>query len=155
MPSFPLRNLLFPSAVSQSDRYNARRMRIPALLLAYLSLLGLVACGSGGSSNSGASLSLSFSPASALVFSGQPSATVNVTLTRQGATGNVTLSVQGLPTGAAATNQSPGTSNSGSITLSAASAASATYPLTVTASDGTLSGSAALSLVVGAVAQIG
>lgn len=101
------------------------------------------------------SLSLSFSPASALVFSGQPSATVNVTLNRQGTTGNVTLGVQGLPTGAAATIQSPGTSNSGSITLSASSAAAATYPLTVTASDGTVSGSAALSLVVGAVAQIG
>ena len=101
------------------------------------------------------SLSLSFSPASALVFSGQPSATVNVTLNRQGTTGNVTLSVQGLPTGAAATIQSPGTSNSGSITLSASSAAAATYPLTVTASDGTVSGSAALALVVGAVAQIG
>ena len=101
------------------------------------------------------SLSLSFSPASALVFSGQPSATVNVTLNRQGTTGNVTFSVQGLPTGAAATIQSPGTSNSGSITLSASSAAAATYPLTVTASDGTVSGSAPLSLVVGAVAQIG
>src|SRR4029077_17916493 len=65
------------------------------------------------------------------------------------------LTVQGLPTGAAATTQPPGTSNSGSITLSASSAAAATYPLTVTASDGTVSGSASLSLVVGAVAQIG
>jgi len=130
-------------------------MRIPALLLAYLSLLGLVACGSGGSSNSGGSLSLSFSPASALVFPGQAATTVNVTLTRQGATGNVTLSVQGLPTGGAATVQSPGSSNGGSITLSASSAPAATYPLTVTASDGNVSGSAALSLAVGAVAQIG
>ncbi len=130
-------------------------MRIPALLLAYLSLLGLVACGSGGNSNPMGSLSLSFSPASALVFSGQPAATVNVTLSRQGTTGNVTLSVQGLPTGMAATIQSPGSSNSGSITLSASTAAAATYPLTVTASDGTASGSAALSLVVGAVAQVG
>jgi hypothetical protein len=130
-------------------------MRIPALLLAYLSLLGLVACGSGGSSNSGGSLSLSLSPASALVFPGQPAATVNVTLNRQGTTGNVTLSVQGVPAGAAATVQSPGPSNSGSITLSASSAPAATYPLTVTASDGNVSGSAAFSLAVGAVAQIG
>jgi hypothetical protein len=130
-------------------------MRTVASLLACLSLFGLAACGGGGNSNPMGSLSLSFSPASALVFSGQPSATVNVTLNRQGTTGNVTLSVQGLPTGAAATIQSPGTSNSGSITLSASSAAAATYPLTVTASDGTVSGSAALSLVVGAVAQIG
>ncbi len=130
-------------------------MRIPALLLAYLSLLGLVACGSGGNSNSGGSLSLSFSPASALVFPGQAATTVNVTLARQGTTGTVTLSVQGLLTGAAATIQSPGSSNSGSITLSVSTAAAATYPLTVTASDGTVSGSAVLSLVVGAVAQIG
>jgi hypothetical protein len=131
-------------------------MRLLTSLLACLSLLGLAACGSGGaSSNPGGSLSLSFSPASALVFSGQPAATINVTLTRQGATGTVTLSVQGLPTGAAATLQSPGSSNSGSITLSASTAAAATYPLTVTASDGSVSGSAALSLVVGAVAQIG
>jgi len=129
-------------------------MRTVASLLACLSLFGLAACGGGGNSNPMGGLSLSFSPASALVFSGQPSATVNVTLNRQGTTGNVTLSVQGLPTGAAATIQSPGTSNSGSITLSASSAAAATYPLTVTASDGTVSGSAALSLVVGAVAQI-
>jgi len=100
-------------------------------------------------------LSLSFSPASVLVFSGQPAATVNVTLNRQGTTGNVTLSVQGVPEGAAATVQSPGPSNSGSITLSASSAPAATYPLTVTASDGNVSGSAALSLAVGAVAQIG
>jgi len=129
-------------------------MRTVASLLACFSLFGLAACGGGGNSNLMGSLSLSFSPASALVFSGQPSATVNVTLNRQGTTASVTLSVQGLPTGAAATIQSPGTSNSGSITLSASSAASATYPLTVTASDGTVSGSAALSLVVGAVAQI-
>src|SRR6266404_7153479 len=130
-------------------------MRTVASLLACLSLLGLAACGGGGSSNPGGSLSLSFSPASALVFPGQPSTTVNVALARQGTTGTVTLSVQGLPTGAAATIQSPGSSNSGSITLSASTAAAATYPLTVTASDGTVSGSAALSLVVGAVVQIG
>jgi hypothetical protein len=131
-------------------------MRLLTSLLACLSLLGLAACGSGGaSSNPGGSLSLSFSPASALVFPGQPSTTVNVALARQGKTGTVTLSVQGLPTGAAATLQSPGSSNSGSVTLSVSTAAAATYPLTVTASDGTVSGSAALSLVVGAVAQIG
>ncbi|HKC01392.1 MAG TPA: hypothetical protein VKD23_21590 [Terriglobales bacterium] len=129
-------------------------MRTFASLLA-LSLLGLSACGGGGNSNLMGNLSLSFSPASALVFSGQPAATVNVTLTRQGTTGNVTLTVQGLPTGATATIQSPGSLNSGSIAFSASSAAAATYPLTVTASDGTVSSSSALSLVVGAVAQIG
>src|SRR4029077_12437656 len=94
-------------------------MRLLTSLLACLSLLGLAACGSGGAgSNPGGSLSLSFSPASALVFPGQPSTTVNVALARQGTTGNVTISVQGLPTGAAATLQPPGTSNSGRNTLS-------------------------------------
>jgi hypothetical protein len=130
-------------------------MRTFASLLICFSLLGLAACGGGGNSNPMGSLSVSFSPASALVFSGQPAATVNVTLSRHGTTGTVTLSVQGLPTGVAATIQSPGSSNSGSITLSASTAAAATYPLTVTASDGTASSSAALALVVGAVAQVG
>src|SRR5258708_7985944 len=129
-------------------------MRTLVSLLA-LSRPGLSACGEGGNSNLMGNLWLSFSPASARVFSGQPAATVNVTLTRQGTTGNVTLTVQGLPTGAAATIQSPGSLNSGSIAFSASSAAAATYPLTVTASDGTVSSSSALSLVVGAVAQIG
>jgi len=69
-------------------------------------------------------------------------------------TGNVTLQVQGLPTGASATIQSPNSSNTGSIMITAPTAAAATYPLTVTASDGVVSGSAPLSLVVGAVAQI-
>src|ERR1700674_2821898 len=129
-------------------------MRILTSLLVCFLLFGLVACGSGGASSMG-NLSLSFSPASVLVFPGQPAATVNVTRNRQGTTGNVTLSVQGVPEGAAATVQSPGPSNSGSITLSASSAPAATYPLTVTASDGNVSGSAPLSLAVGAVAQIG
>src|SRR5260221_4972530 len=113
-------------------------MRTFASLLA-LSLPGLSACGGGGNSNLRGSLSLSFSPASALVFSGQPAATVNVTLTRQGTTGNVTLTVQGLPTGATATIQSPGSLNSGSIAFSASSAAAATFTLTVTASVATRS----------------
>jgi hypothetical protein len=68
-------------------------MRTVASLLACFSLFGLAACGGGGNSNPMGSLSLSFSPASALVFSGQPSATVNVTLNRQGTTANVMLRV--------------------------------------------------------------
>ncbi len=65
------------------------------------------------------------------------------------------MSLQGLPQGVTATVQSPGTSNSGSISFSTTSASASTYPLTVTASDGTVSGTASLSLVVGAVAQVG
>jgi len=130
-------------------------MRICLAVLACSSLLLLAACGGGGSGTPPVNeLSVSFSPGSALVFTGQGPATINVTLTRTGMTGNVTLQVQGLPAGASATIQSPNSSNTGSIMITAPTAAAATYPLTVTASDGMVSGSASLSLVVGAVALI-
>jgi hypothetical protein len=121
-------------------------------------VLALTACGGGGG-NGGpggppGSLSIAFSTASPLAFPGQAATTVNVTLTRSGATGSVTLTVQGLPAGVFANIQSPGSADTGSITLTASTAAASTYPLTVTASDGTVSKSASLSLVVGAVAQI-
>ena len=128
-------------------------MRILSGLLACVCLLGLAACG-GGSSPPPGSLSVSLAPTSVLVFPQQAAATINVELTRQGTTGDVTLSVQGLPAGSSATVQSPGSANSGSITVSATTAAAGTYSLTVNASDGTVSGSAPLALAVGAVAQI-
>ena len=122
--------------------------------LACVSLLGLIACGGGGGGGSGPPdrLSIALSPASALVYPGQSAVTVNVTLTRQGSTGSVTLTVQGLPAGATANIQSPNGSNAGSVALSASTAAASSYPVTVTASDGVVSGSASLSLTVGAVA---
>jgi hypothetical protein len=130
-------------------------MRIWATVLAYFSLLALAACGgSGASGPPPGSLSLTFSPASALVYTGQAGATINTTVVRQGSTGSVTLRVAGLPAGAVADIQSPGSSNAGSITITAPTAAAATYPLTITASDGTVNASANLTLVVGAVAQI-
>ncbi len=101
------------------------------------------------------SLSLSFSPDSAVVFTEQIANPIIVTIVRQGTTGNVTLGVKGLPTGAAAIIQSPGSSNTGSIAFSAVIAPAGTYPLTITASDGTVTGSASLSLVIGAVVQVG
>jgi hypothetical protein len=131
-------------------------MRILAALIAFFSLFGLVACGTGGaSSNPTGSLSVSLSPASPLVFPSQSAVTVAVAIVRQGTTGNVMLSVLGLPAGVSATIHSPGPSNSGSIVISASSAAAATYPITVIASDGTASGSIALPLAVGVVAQVG
>ncbi len=131
-------------------------MRILTLFLACCSLFWLAACGTGGgNSTPPASLSLSFSPSSSVVvFPGQPAVTVNVTLVRQGKTGNVTLSAPGLPTGVTATFQQPGASNSGAMTLTDLTAAPATYPVTVSASDGTVAGSAALSLTAGVVTQI-
>ena len=131
-------------------------MRWLSTALACVSLLGLIACGGGGGGGSGPPdrLSIALSPASALVYPGQSAVTVNVTLTRQGSTGSVTLTVQGLPAGATANIQSPNGSNAGSVALSASTAAASSYPVTVTASDGVVSGSASLSLTVGAVAQI-
>ena len=92
---------------------------------------------------------------SAVVFTEQIANPIIVTIVRQGTTGNVTLGVKGLPTGAAAIIQSPGSSNTGSIAFSAVIAPAGTYPLTITASDGTVTGSASLSLVIGAVVQVG
>ena len=114
----------------------------------------LTACGGGGGGTPPSGISISISPSSALIFPNQAAASVNVTVARQGSTGNVTLSVSGLPAGATASVQSPGSGNNGSISFSATTAPAASYPLTVSATDGTHSDTAALSLAVGAVAQI-
>jgi hypothetical protein len=108
--------------------------------------------------NSGApsgSLTLSLANNSAQVFQGQASsAPVTATLVRSGTTGNVTLTVTGLATGATDQIQSPMNGNSGSIAFNAGTAAAGTYPLIVTASDGTLSSTANLTLTIGASATI-
>lgn len=79
-------------------------------------------------------------------------ASVTVTVTRSGAIGNVTLSASGLPTGASAAFQQPGTGPSGQITIAAAAATlSGTYPLTIQATDGVVSASAPLNLSINLV----
>jgi hypothetical protein len=80
--------------------------------------------------------------------------TVSATLVRSGTTGSVTLNVTGLPTGATDQIQSPGNGNSGSVAFNAGTSAAGTYPVTVTASDGTLSSMANLTLNIGVSAQI-
>jgi hypothetical protein len=110
-------------------------------------------CG-GGTMGSPSSLTLSLANDAAQVFQGQGSATVNVTLLRTGTTGNVTLNVTGLPPGATDQIQSPGNGDSGSVTLDAGTASAGTYPIMVTASDGTNSSTANLTLNIGASAQI-
>jgi putative glycosyl hydrolase len=116
------------------------------------------ACGSGSMGSStppSGSLTLSLTPNSAQVFQGQATAvTVNATLAESGTTGSVTLNLTGLPPGATDQIQSPGDGNSGSIGFNAGTAAAGTYPITVTASDGTLSSTAMLTLTIGASAQI-
>jgi hypothetical protein len=124
-------------------------------VLLFFPLVFAVACGGGGmTSTSNSSLTLSLANSTAQVFTGQPAVSVTANLARSGTTGSVTLAVSGLPAGASDTIQSPAAGNSGSIAITAGTAAPGTYPVTVTASDGVVSGTAALSLMVGATAQI-
>jgi hypothetical protein len=88
------------------------------------------------------------------VFPGQATVNVGVTTATAGAVGSLTLTVAGLPAGATEQIQSPGTSGSGSVTLGAGTAGAGAYAVTVTASDGTYSGSAALTFTIGVVAQV-
>jgi len=130
-------------------------MKIVKLAVVFGPLLLALGCGGGSmGSGAGSGLNVSLSSGSALVFQGQASTTVNVSLTRTGSTGNVTLTVSGLPQGASDTVQSPGTGNSGSVTFSPGTAGAGTSPVTIAASDGTVSGNANLSLTVGAAAMI-
>jgi hypothetical protein len=129
-------------------------MKIMRLAVVCAPLLLIPGCGGGGSTSPASGIALSLANSSALAFQGQAAATVNATLTRTGSTGSVTLTVTGLPQGASDTVQSPGAGNSGSVAISAGTAAPGAYSLTITASDGTYSGMASLSLNVGATAVI-
>jgi hypothetical protein len=133
-------------------------MKLAKLIVVCAPIIFALGCGGGGmGSGGGSSLSLSLANSSAQVFqgaAGQNSATVNASLTRSGTTGNVTLTVTGLPQGASDTVQSPGSGNSGNVTIDAGTAAAGTYSVTITASDGSVSGHASLSLTVGAAAVI-
>ncbi len=77
-----------------------------------------------------------------------------VTLTRTGNTGNVTLAVTGLPTSAVVTEQSPGSTNAGTVAIGAGTAPAGTYLATVTASDGLALGAAPMTLTIGATTQV-
>jgi hypothetical protein len=133
-------------------------MKIAGVVVLCASVAFAVGCGGGGMSGGGVSgggVTLSLANSSAQVYQGQTSVTVNVSLARTGTTGNLTLTVTGLPTGVSDTVQSPGSGTSGSIAFSAeTSAALGDYPLTVTASDGNVSGTSSLTLTVGAAAVI-
>lgn len=124
-----------------------------AVLVAALS--AALACG-GGSMGGGAGpgISLGLSSSSAQVFQGDSSVVINLTLTRTGNTGNVAVTVSGAPTGATVDIQSPGSNDTGTITIGPGTAAVGSSALTVRASDGSVSSSKALQLTVGASAQI-
>lgn len=96
---------------------------------------------------------------SATVTAPQDATAVSVTATvtrSNGGSNPITLTTTGVPTGVTAQIDSPGNAVMGSITFTAQNTATAgTYSVTVTAGDGTASGSANLSLVVAIVAVVG
>ncbi len=83
-------------------------------------------------------------------------ASVGATVAHAGGTAPVTLSVSALPSGVSVTINSPGPTSSGNLTFAAHDATPpGTFAVTVTASDGIVSATAGLSLVVAVVAKIG
>ncbi len=100
-------------------------------------------------------LSLS-SSASSLVLAQDGTAAVsafNVTHAL-GISGPVTVAASGLPSGINAQFVQPGSGTTGSLTLTTTSAPAGTYPVLLTASDGTNASSAGLSLVVAPAVHI-
>lgn len=93
----------------------------------------------------------SVNPSSVTLVRGGSAQSVTVNLTRSGYAGSVTLSTSALPSGVSATFTQPGTGNSGSISLKAASNATlvSNRTITITASgSGVSSVTAAFSLTV-------
>lgn len=124
------------------------RSRISIHILALI----LVVCGgvrgaSAQASTSQNSISLALS-ADALAVTQESTGDVSVTVTRTGTAGKVKLNVVGLPKGASAAYQQPGTGTTGRITISPRQVFSGSYPLTVEANDGKHSATATLNLKV-------
>ena len=96
---------------------------------------------------------LAATPASQSIVAGN-STTYTATVTPSGGyTGTVTFSVSGLPTGATGSFAPTSVTTSGSSTLTISTTtgvAAGTYPLTITGSDGTITHTASVSLVVSA-----
>jgi subtilase family serine protease len=96
--------------------------------------------------------SLSATPASQAIVSGDSTSYTATIAPLNGYTGTVTFSVSGLPAGATATFTPASVTDSGSSTLAISTTAGTTpagnYVLTITASDGTLTHTAAVNLSV-------
>jgi hypothetical protein len=118
-------------------------------------LVCAVACGSGTPVNSQTvstpDFSIAVGPTSQSVVAGS-STTYNVTLTSQNGYGNtVTLSILGLPAGVTPSFAPPSLIPTGTSTLTVSTASTTpvgTFTLTITGSDGTLTHSTAVSLLV-------
>ncbi|HZY62994.1 MAG TPA: Ig-like domain repeat protein, partial [Edaphobacter sp.] len=96
---------------------------------------------------------LSASPSSRTVMQGDSTTYTASISPLSGFTGTVGLSVNGLPSGAMATFSPTSITTSGNSTLTVSTASTTptgTYPLTITGTDGSLSHSATVNLVVGA-----
>ena len=112
-------------------------------------------CGSGPSmTTSGPEFSFELAKASVVAFPNEAAAQVGMTATRMSNTASLTASVSGLPTGATATVNSPGTGTTGSILFASGSAAPGNYSLTVSMTDGTTTATQPLTLTVGVTAVV-
>lgn len=103
--------------------------------------------------NSAPDFALTATPASQSVVAGNSTSYTATVTPSGGYTGTVTFSVSGLPAGATGTFTPGSVTTSGSSTLgisTTTAVAAGTYPLTITGTDGTLTHTASVSLVVSA-----
>ncbi len=94
---------------------------------------------------------LSATPASQTVTAGNPASYTATVTPNGGYTGTISFSVAGLPTGASATFTPTTVTTSGTTTMAVtttSAVAAGSYPLTITGTDGTLTHSAPVTLVV-------
>ncbi len=140
--------------------------RVHPFLVAILGILTaavLSSCGSGGTMTTSGGppgpLSVSLSANSITAAQDGTPASVTVTITRPaGNTANITLTATSVPSGVADQVVNPGTGSSGSVTFTpqtASAPASGTYPVTISATDGTNYAHASLSLVIAIVGAVG
>jgi len=142
------------------------------LALVLCSLEFIPGCGGGGGSSTSSPQPIgeSLSASSLTIYQDGTSGSVTVAITRPaGDSNNVTLTVTPALSSMNVSIQSPGTGNTGTVTFATggpvplpeqgiattASTPSGTYNLTITASDGTTTASAPLTLTVGVAAVVG
>jgi hypothetical protein len=116
-----------------------------------------LSCGGGSSTPAPPPIGVRLSASSIQTVQDGAPASVDVTITRPtGTSRSVTLSVASLPAGASAIVDSPGSGDTGKVTITTPRAAGAgTHQVTIRASDGISSGSASLTLVVAIMARVG
>jgi hypothetical protein len=101
--------------------------------------------------NTAPDFALTATPASQTVTAGNPASYTATVAPNGGYTGTVSFTVSGLPTGASATFTPATVTTSGTTTMAVtttSAVAAGSYPLTITGTDGTLTHSAPVTLVV-------